>query len=729
MGYWALWGALVLFCIVGGVAPSEEDHDVTVFVVASNETDGYKRIVRSTEVNGFRDKLVVLGLGKPWRSGSMRKSTGGGQKINYLREALEEDKDDSNKIIVFTDSYDVIFLGSLEEIVERFKKSEARILFSAEGHCWPDVSLASEYPNVIRGKRYLNSGGIIGYASDIYSILPTNINDDDDDQLYFTKVYLNPILREKHKIKLDHRSDIFQNLYGAVADIELRFKGNEGYIQNTAYNTVPLVIHGNGPSKVVLNSLGNYLARAWSPEDGCLNCWDDTIELQKDKTETYPVIMIAIFIEKPTPFMEEFFHGIYKQAYPKSKLHLFMRNNVPYHEEIVEEFIENYGNEYMSVKQIKPSDNISEVAAINLALDSCLLKNCSGFFFIYSHAQLTNEFTLKLLVEQQRGIVAPLLVRPFKAWSNFWGAITDDGFYARSSDYMQIIHNERRGLWNVPFVTDCYLINSTLIKNKATRPSYTEDDLDSEMSFAHANRERGIFMYVSNRLEFGHLVSTDNYDIKLTHPDFYQIFDNKLNWEKRYIHENYSDSFAPNKTHIQPCPDVYWFPIASPRFIKELVEIVETFGKWSDGTNHDPRLAGGYENVPTRDIHMTQVNYEQQWLYFLKEYVRPLQELVFTGYFHDPPRSLMNFVVRYRPDEQPSLKPHHDSSTYTINIALNQIGVDYEGGGCRFIRYNCSVTDTKAGWMLMHPGRLTHYHEGLLVTKGTRYIMISFVDP
>lgn len=94
-----------------------------------------------------------------------------------------------------------------------------------------------------------------------------------------------------------------------------------------------------------------------------------------------------------------------------------------------------------------------------------------------------------------------------------------------------------------------------------------------------------------------------------------------------------------------------------------------------------------------------------------------------------PPRSLMNFVVRYRPDEQPSLRPHHDSSTYTINIALNQAGVDYEGGGCRFIRYNCSVTDTKPGWMLMHPGRLTHYHEGLLVTAGTRYIMISFVDP
>lgn len=37
----------------------------------------------------------------------------------------------------------------------------------------------------------------------------------------------------------------------------------------------------------------------------------------------------------------------------------------------------------------------------------------------------------------------------------------------------------------------------------------------------------------------------------------------------------------------------------------------------------------------------------------------------------------MNFVVRYKPTEQPLLKPHHDASTWSINIALNRIGVDF----------------------------------------------------
>lgn len=112
----------------------------------------------------------------------------------------------------------------------------------------------------------------------------------------------------------------------------------------------------------------------------------------------------------------------------------------------------------------------------------------------------------------------------------------------------------------------------------------------------------------------------------------------------------------------------------------------------------------------------------------------------------------MNFVVKYHPQGQASLRPHHDSSTFTINVALSRPGIDHEvhvghssgdvcvcvvyiivlslqGGGCRFVRYNCSVTQTKIGWTFMHPGRLTHWHEGLAVTKGTRYIMVSFIDP
>lgn len=55
--------------------------------------------------------------------------------------------------------------------------------------------------------------------------------------------------------------------------------------------------------------------------------------------------------------------------------------------------------------------------------------------------------------------------------------------------------------------------------------------------------------------------------------------------------------------------------------------------------------------------------------------------------------------------------------------------VSPQGGGCRFLRYDCRVSSPRKGWALLHPGRLTHYHEGLPTTRGTRYIMVSFVDP
>lgn len=43
------------------------------------------------------------------------------------------------------------------------------------------------------------------------------------------------------------------------------------------------------------------------------------------------------------------------------------------------------------------------------------------------------------------------------------------------------------------------------------------------------------------------------------------------------------------------------------------------------------------------------------------------------------------FVVRYKPDEQPSLRPHHDASTFTINIALNEVGLDYQVSVVRWV--------------------------------------------
>lgn len=542
--------------------------------------------------------------------------------------------------------------------------------------------------------------------------------------------------RNSIQFKLDHKSEIFQNINGAATELEIytiesKEGGAERYgIKNVITHTEPIVLHGNGLSKITLNYLSNYVPNMWNSVEGCVKCKQNNIQLNNIPTSELFTVFLAVFIEINTPFLEEQLEKIHALEYPKDKIHLFIHNSVKYHAIHVKNFTEKYGKEYLSLKQITPEDGTTEWAARDLSLDQCLSKKCDLYFSVDSIAHLDNPHTLRLLIEQNRTVVAPMLTRPGKAWSNFWGALTKDGFYARSNDYMDIVHNEKRGLWNVPFIANAYLINATVLRKYDRKQlNYNKPNLDSDMAFCSNLRELDVFMYVSNRVDFGHLSNPDTYDITRAEPDMYQIFDNEIDWEEKYIHEDYVESLNPEKTDKQPCPDVYWFPIVTKKFTRALINMMESFGKWSSGKHEDDRLDGGYEAVPTRDIHMNQVGWERHWLYFLQKYVRPLQEKVFLGYSHDPPRSFMNFVVRYRPDEQPRLRPHHDSSTYTINIALNQIGVDYEGGGCRFIRYNCSVVDTKEGWILVHPGRLTHYHEGLLVTKGTRYIMVSFVDP
>ncbi|XP_063837610.1 procollagen-lysine,2-oxoglutarate 5-dioxygenase isoform X1 [Ostrinia nubilalis] len=715
----------------GGCEPTNvyQKEDIKVITVATDDNHGLQRFLRSAKVYGI--DVEVLGKGKEWSGGDMNYA-GGGQKINLLKEKLSElmKLENKNKIILFTDSYDVMFIASLEDIVKKFKSfTDTRVLFSAEQFCWPDSKLAAQYPKTEVANPYLNSGGIIGYLSELFEIVSHKpIKDKDDDQLYYTKIYLNKEFRQKLKISLDHNSAIFQNLNGALSDVQLKTNTTEDwpYLENVATKERPLIVHANGPSKLTLNNLGNYLAKSWSIKEGCALCKEKRVEL---KDNELPSVMLAVFIEQATPFLEDFLQQLIDIDYPKGKIHLLLRNNVEYHETEVDDFFQAHSKEYATAKRIKPSDFISEAEARNIAKDRCINSVCDYLFAIDSLSRIKSN-TLRHLLSSGYDVIAPMLVRPGQAWSNFWGAINSAGFYARSADYMDIVYHVIRGTWNVPFITNCYLVKISVFRVPAAKSiTYSKEDVDPDMAFCTSLREHGIFMHVSNELDFGHLVNPESYDISRTHPDVYQLFDNKIEWEARYLHEDYATSLQEGNKPLMPCPDVYWFPLMNKRFCNEWIEIMENYGQWSDGSNNDKRLDSGYEAVPTRDIHMNQVGLERHWLQILKEYVRPLQEMVFTGYYHNPPVSIMNFVVRYRPDEQPSLRPHHDSSTYTINLALNTPNVDYEGGGCRFLRYNCSVRDTRPGWLLMHPGRLTHFHEGLRVTKGTRYIMISFVDP
>lgn len=436
-----------------------------------------------------------------------------------------------------------------------------------------------------------------------------------------------------------------------------------------------------------------------------------------------------MFIEQPTPFLSLFFLRLLRLRYPRQQTRLFIHNHEQHHKLQVERFLAEHGSEYQSVKLVGPEVRMANADARNMGADLCRQDpTCTYYFSVDADVALTEPDSLRLLIEQNKNVIAPLLTRHGRLWSNFWGALSADGYYARSEDYVDIVQGRRVGVWNVPYISNIYLIKGSALRAELQNVDlFHYSKLDSDMSFCANVRQQEVFMFLTNRHTFGHLLSLDNYQTTHLHNDLWEVFSNPEDWKEKYIHENYTKALA-GKLVETPCPDVYWFPIFTEAACDELVEEMEHYGQWSLGDNKDNRIQGGYENVPTIDIHMNQITFEREWHKFLVEYIAPMTEKLYPGYYTRAQFDLA-FVVRYKPDEQPSLMPHHDASTFTVNIALNRVGEDYEGGGCRFLRYNCSVRAPRKGWALMHPGRLTHYHEGLPTTKGTRYIAVSFVDP
>ncbi|MBW00293.1 Procollagen-lysine,2-oxoglutarate 5-dioxygenase 1, partial [Eschrichtius robustus] len=188
--------------------------NLLVLTVATKETEGFRRFKRSAQF--FNYKIQALGLGEDWH-GEKEMSAGGGLKVRLLKKALEKHADKEDLVILFTDSYDVLFASGPRELLKKFRQARSQVVFSAEELIYPDRRLEAKYPVVSDGKRFLGSGGFIGYAPNLSKLVAEwEGQDSDSDQLFYTKIFLDPEKREGINITLDHRCRIFQNLDGAL---------------------------------------------------------------------------------------------------------------------------------------------------------------------------------------------------------------------------------------------------------------------------------------------------------------------------------------------------------------------------------------------------------------------------------------------------------------------------------------------------------------------------------
>ena len=570
--------------------------------------------------------------------------------------------DNLNKIVIFSNCNAVITTNE-KELLEKYnnlvKNTDNTIIFSANVNCYP-INLSEYYPNSHTKMKYLNSDGYIGKASNILQLLDIIIRCNDN-QLFYTMQYLN----QTHiKIILDHTCEIFQPLNECIDDIKIQY--NKSRIVNNLLGSSPCILNGNGSEQINLyfNSICNYLGDGWNNTYKYCNT---------NKIKSIPKIYIC-----------------------------YDRNNI---QDIID---------YPSEMYITKNINLENVVEDFLKTDAEYL------FVIDKTCHITNKNTLKELLNINKSIVGPMFKKQDNSiWSNFWGSLDNNGYYKRSFDYLNIISYERKAIWNVPYLYGIYLIKRKFLEEY---PNIYKDNssMDIDMRFCKNVRCTNTFIYVTNMNKYGFISDIDvkSYD-EITIYDY----DNKY-WESKYVHPEYIKNID-NLLSIcsEPCKDIFYFPIFTELFCNEVTKICNTH-TWSDGKNDkiDMRI-NAYENVPTQDIHLNQINFEKQWEKIIFKYIAPIASNVYS--FYKTKKSNISFIVKYSMDGQKELIKHHDASTYTINICLNN---SFEGGGCSFVRQNFILNNKQIGSAVIHPGRLTHYHEGLQITNGIRYILVSFIN-
>ncbi len=350
-------------------------------------------------------------------------------------------------------------------------------------------------------------------------------------------------------------------------------------------------------------------------------------------------------------------------------------------------------------------------------------------FFINADYIIQSSAILKDLLKANKDICSGLMVQDKTIFSNFWGAVSESGWYKRSDNYVSLVERKEKGVFEVPYITGNILYKAEAFKrNEDITREHKDWDLDMNICFNL--RTNGEKMYLVNFENYGYIEESN-----------IQPKENLLGeWDGgKYLHPDFSaflESFKKDRNNVDTKifkslgPDIWQFPIFKEEFCDYLIALAEKKNEWSKGVYSkkneiDPRL-GTVENYPTQDVHMKQLGLHDWWLNtvvgdYFKSVLSHLYNYRTKGYN-------IAFLVKYTPDGQSKLDPHHDASAYTTNIALNHYEKDYTGGGCNFVHKKVECVGNLKGHLIMHPGRITHYHEAYPVKTGTRYILVSFND-
>lgn len=226
----------------------------------ATKNEGYLDVLIQT-AEKFGYELKVLGWGMPWK--------GLAWKLELYISELE--KIDCDEPVVCVDGYDVVVVGSSEEMKAKFLRMNSPIIFSGQRY-FPKQkfirSLADKLMSNSKKRPVWNTEGhseysrpctglLAGYAGNLLSLFRELIQIEQKEKIGNDQILLNIYyLKNPASIGIDFHCDLFQNIWrtefglfgkffveNEMSDIEIAKSGNGYRIRNKYFDTQPCFLH------------------------------------------------------------------------------------------------------------------------------------------------------------------------------------------------------------------------------------------------------------------------------------------------------------------------------------------------------------------------------------------------------------------------------------------------------------------------------------------------------
>lgn len=243
-------------------------------------------------------------------------------------------------------------------------------------------------------------------------------------------------------------------------------------------------------------------------------------------------VLIAVLARNVEHILPTFFGYLERQEYTKSRISLWIHSdhNMDHTGAVLREWTAGASGDYHSIKltlsdewnitdqsnpwEWTPQRNVHVATLRQSALDYALSVWADYIWFLDTDVFLCDPHTLSDLVGAGVRGVAPFLTVGFeKLFSNFWGALSDTGYYQRSDNYVAILARDVIGTFRVPIIHSSVLLDLRDSRVRRLRywpspPNYdqlypaAEDTLILLLSAA----QQGVDLYVTNQRIYGHMI-------------------------------------------------------------------------------------------------------------------------------------------------------------------------------------------------------------------------------